>query len=457
VAALLKVDPAKARQASMKVAAIYAVVAGVWVLLSDRLLLLISRDPNRLTGLQTARGWFFVVASAGLIDWLVYRFVMGVRREDARLRALTTRGSMATGAALFKALAGNLAEALEVDCVLICELTGKGLDTMRSLAAFVHGRMIEGFECRWAGTPCEEVLAQKGLCCYPEGIRRQFPDFPLLDGKPLCNRPLAEELIPFFAMRAAVELDRTQAEEERSRLAAIVDSSDDAIIGKTLDGTIVDWNAGAEKIYGYTAAEIVGKPISVLVPPEYHERVERIREKIRLVEPIDHYETEHLRKYGKPVSVSLTVSPVRNGSGRLIGSSTTARDITRRKALEAALKNQFEQIAAIFDSLDAVVYAADLETSELLYLNRFGISVFRKDWQGRTCCELHIGETGPCDSCPGNRLVRDGEPQPPCHWESHNPATGRSYRCTDKAIRWSDGRLVRLGIAFDFTELRELK
>lgn len=468
----------------MQVAVIYAVVAGVWVLFSDRLLLWISRDPAWITSLQTAKGWFFVLATAGLLDWLVYRYVTAIRNEDARLRALTTRGSMATGDALYKALASNLAEALEVDCVLICELTGDGLDTMRSLASWVHGRLIEGFECRWAGTPCEEVLKQKGLCCYPDGVRRQFPDFPLLeewqvesflgtplidssgrtvgvmallDGKPLCNRPLAEELIPFFAMRSAMELDRMRAEKARSRLAAIVASSDDAIISKTLDGIIVDWNAGAEKIYGYTAAEIVGKPISVLVPPQHHERVEKIREKIRLGEPIDHYETEHIRKDGKPVYVSLTVSPLRDADGRLLGSSTTARDITRRKALEEALENQIEQVTTIFDSLDAVVYAADLETSELLYLNRFGISVFREDWQGRTCCELHIGETGPCDSCPRDRLVRKGEPQPPCLWESHNPATGRSYQCTDKVIPWSDGRLVRLGIAFDITELRKSK
>lgn len=123
-----------------------------------------------------------------------------------------------------------------------------------------------------------------------------------------------------------------------------------------------------------------------------------------------------------------------------------------------SLSTQFNQISTIFDSLNAVVYVADLESDELLYLNRYGASVFRENWQGSSCCEiLHTGRTGPCESCPGSQLVRDGVPQAPCMWESHSQATGRWYQCIDRGVRWTDGRWVRLEIAVDITELKMLE
>jgi hypothetical protein len=134
------------------------------------------------------------------------------------------------------------------------------------------------------------------------------------------------------------------------------------------------------------------------------------------------------------------------------------RDITERKHLEETLRTQFVQISTIFDSLNAVVYVADLESNELLYLNRYGAGVFREDWQGSSCCDiLHNGSAGSCDLCPSSQLVRNGVPQPPCLWESHNRATGRWYQCIDKGVRWTDGRWVRMEIAVDITELKLLE
>jgi PAS domain S-box-containing protein len=132
-------------------------------------------------------------------------------------------------------------------------------------------------------------------------------------------------------------------------LAAIVDSSDDAIIGKTLDGTIVSWNPGAERIYGYRADEIIGRSISVLVPPDHPDELPPIFERLRNGERIDHYETTRIRKDGRRITVSVTISPVHDEDGQIVGASAVARDITAQQDLIKAamrLREEFISIAA---------------------------------------------------------------------------------------------------------------
>jgi PAS domain S-box-containing protein len=129
--------------------------------------------------------------------------------------------------------------------------------------------------------------------------------------------------------------ERKRTEEALLRLAAIVDSSDDAIIGKTLDTTIISWNCGAERIYGYTAAEIIGRPIAVLLPRGAEDEVPAIMECIRRGEKVEHYETKRQRKDGSIIDVSVTVSPIKR-HGMIIGASAVARDITERKQAEGA-------------------------------------------------------------------------------------------------------------------------
>lgn len=114
-------------------------------------------------------------------------------------------------------------------------------------------------------------------------------------------------------------------------LAAIVDSSDDAIFGKTLEGVILSWNRGAERMFGYSAAEVVGRPVSILVPPGNTDEVPQILEKLKRGERVDHFETFRVRKNGETLDVSLTISPIKEASGRIVGASTVARDITARK------------------------------------------------------------------------------------------------------------------------------
>src|SRR5215471_2614937 len=131
--------------------------------------------------------------------------------------------------------------------------------------------------------------------------------------------------------------EKKKAEEARFRHAAVIESSDDAIATGTLDGTIVSWNTGAEKTYGYTEAEAVGKPIAMLVPPELPDEENKILETLRAGGHIEHFETIRVTKTGKKINVSLTISPIKDSSGRTVGISGIARDITERKRAEEVL------------------------------------------------------------------------------------------------------------------------
>jgi PAS domain S-box-containing protein len=128
--------------------------------------------------------------------------------------------------------------------------------------------------------------------------------------------------------------ERKQAEGMRQHLAAIIESSDDAIISKSLEGVITSWNRGAEQLYGYRADEVLGKPIAMLIPSDRADELATILERLKRGEPLDHYETQRLHKNGTRLDVSLTISPMRDASGRVVGASAIARDITERKHAE---------------------------------------------------------------------------------------------------------------------------
>jgi PAS domain S-box-containing protein len=140
--------------------------------------------------------------------------------------------------------------------------------------------------------------------------------------------------------------EKKRAEEAQMKLAAIVESSDDAIISKDLNGIVTSWNAGAERILGYSADDIVGKPILTVIPPELHPSEAEILRKIQAGERIQHFETMRVRKNGERIDVSLTISPVRDPQGKIIGAAKILRDVTMQKKLEAALHTT-ERLASV--------------------------------------------------------------------------------------------------------------
>jgi PAS domain S-box-containing protein len=158
---------------------------------------------------------------------------------------------------------------------------------------------------------------------------------------------------PFVQCGVRDVTQRRESDEIRSHLAAIIESSDDAIISKTLEGVIMSWNAGAQRIFGYTADEIIGKPIYVLIPPGRFDEEPVILDKLKRGERVDHYETIRLTKDGREVDISVTVSPVRDSRGRIVAASKIARDITDRKQFELERDELLEREQAARASAEA--------------------------------------------------------------------------------------------------------
>jgi PAS domain S-box-containing protein len=154
--------------------------------------------------------------------------------------------------------------------------------------------------------------------------------------------------------------ERREAEAVRARLAAIVESSHDAIVSKTLNGIITSWNGGAERIFGYTAEEAVGRPIAIVIPQELRSEESEIIRRLRNGERIEHFETVRLTKLGVRIDVSLTISPIRDSKGRVIGASKIARDITDAKRVEAALRDSQSQLALALEASRTAMFDWDV-------------------------------------------------------------------------------------------------
>jgi two-component system, chemotaxis family, CheB/CheR fusion protein len=198
------------------------------------------------------------------------------------------------------------------------------------------GRPMRHDECPMAVALKEQRIVRGGeaIAERPDGTRVPFMAFPT---------PLYD--VSSGAMVGAVNMLVDVSERQRGvraahQLAAIVESSDDAIVSKDLNGVIATWNKAAERLFGYFAEEVIGKPITIIIPPERLDEETGILQRIRRGEPIDHFETVRQRKDGSLINISLTVSPVTDESGKIVGASKIARDITERKRRE-------EQIALL--------------------------------------------------------------------------------------------------------------
>ncbi len=155
--------------------------------------------------------------------------------------------------------------------------------------------------------------------------------------------------------------ERKRAEEALAWLAAIVTSSEDAIVSKDLDGIITSWNRGAEHLFGYSAAEVIGRPVTILIPPDHLDEEPEILRRIRSGEAVEHYETVRRRKDGSLLDISLTVSPMRDAAGRIIGASKVARDITERKQVEATLRETEHRFRQLANAAPVLIWMTDAD------------------------------------------------------------------------------------------------
>jgi len=231
-------------------------------------------------------------------------------------------------------------------------------------------------------------MAERTL--YEAEYRIVLPDGTLrwINGRGLCHYdPQGRPVRMLGTVQDITE--RKRAEEYMAQLAAMVQFSDDAIIGKSLDGTITSWNWGAEKIYGYAENEVIGKPISILLKPGLEGEVLEILGKIRSGERIEHYETVHRRKDGRDIHISLTVSPVRNAEDRIVAASTIGRDITEQKRAEDSLRKSEEQFRTLVESApDAIFIQVE---GRFAYVNDAAIRLYgaasEKELSGRAVVE----------------------------------------------------------------------
>ncbi len=207
------------------------------------------------------------------------------------------------------------------------------------------------------------VRGGQAIAERPDGSRVPFLAFPT---------PLRDASGAFVgAVNMLIDISEQQrAEQVSHRLAAIVESSDDAIISKDLDGVIATWNKSAERLFGYLEQEAIGKPITMLIPERRLDEEDRILDRIRRGERIDHFETVRQRKDGTLVSISLTVSPITDGSGRIVGASKIARDITEQKRRE--------------EQINLLAREADHRTKNLLALAQATVHLTN----GETAAEL---------------------------------------------------------------------
>jgi PAS domain S-box-containing protein len=188
-------------------------------------------------------------------------------------------------------------------------------------------------------------------------------------------------------VRAESELRQSEA-RHANLLAAIVESSDDAIVSKNLDSIILSWNGGAERLFGYTAAEAVGRSIAFIIPPDRLDEESMILERMRRGERVDHFETIRIRKDGRSLHVSLTISPVKDGAGRIVGVSKIARDITERMHHEKALREANTLLKRANADLQHFTHSASHDLQEPLRMVTAYSQLFQKRFGGQ------MGEEG---------------------------------------------------------------
>jgi len=247
-----------------------------------------------------------------------------------------------------------------------------------------------------------------------------------------------------------------RAEEAQAFLASIVESSQDAIIGKTLEGTIISWNHGAESLYGYRAEEVIGKSISILMPPDRLGEVPGIEEKLRRGERVSHLETVRVRKDGVHVDVSLTISPIRNAAGEVTGAATIAHDITEHKREEEARRERDAWFRILFASNPLPMWAFDVETLQFLEVN--DAAVARYGYSRDEFLAMRLTDIRPAEDVPTLlQTIRSRRPGLEARGGfRHRLKDGRIIYVdiVSNTLDW-DGRKAELAAAIDVTERKK--
>ena len=269
------------------------------------------------------------------------------------------------------------------------------------------------------------------------------------------QRAAIRYIVPVVA-RAAMDV-QGKTEEALAIFRAIVNSSRDAIAALTLDGAITTWNAGAERLYGYTADEAIGQPVWLLVPPDRSEEMRALLAKIEQGESVESFDTVRRRKDGSLVDVCLTLSPITDASGRTIGASGIIRDITERKRAEEAVALAKREWERTFDSMPDLVTILDVN-HRIVRVNRAmaeRLGVTPEQCAGRSCFESVHGLDRPPEFCPHTLSVADGREHSA---EIHEELLGGDFLVTTTPLLDEQGNVFgSVHVAHDITERKKAR
>jgi len=360
----------------------------------EALLVALHTHPLAIWGNHVYPNWFYEAplilngkSPAARVD-----FMMSVlersRTAHEHLELVEKRAALAQAEIAKKKIESVLS--LMPAAVYTCDLAGR-ITYFNHRAAELWGRepKLDSEEDRYCGSFC---------MILPDGSRLPLDQCPMAvavkTGEPFRNQEVLVErpngsritvrmnISPFHdengrlcgAINTFQDVTQLrQAEQASLHLAALVESSDDAIVAKNLDGIVRSWNPAAERLFGYSEAEMIGKPITTIIPPDRHDEEIRILKRIRHGERIEHYDTVRQRKDGSLVEISLTISPIKDATGKIVGASKIAREISKRKQAETALREARDELARANQELERRVKerTAELERANAALLKDF--------------------------------------------------------------------------------------
>jgi PAS domain S-box-containing protein len=381
--------------------------------------------------------------------------------------------------------------AKQVECSPAVQQVRRDQDTALSLRAIVDasddaiiGKTLDGTIVSWNkgaekiyGYKEQEILGRSISVLIPPGYPNELPEIMARlqrgehiqkyettrihkDGHPIDVSVTISPITRkggFVVGASVVARDITKHREAQNTilgLRAVVEASDDGIIGKAIDGTIISWNKGAEKIYGYKAEEILGQPVSVLIPPGHGGELDEVMTRLQHGERIKTYEAKRIRKDGRIIDVSITTSPIKRHDGIVVGSSVVARDITLEKEADEALRLSEERFRVALKNAPVVVFSQDLQL-RYTWISSSSLGVVPEDYLGRTDSEMFGDEDG-------GRLTAIKEEVLRTRSESHAEVTAmlngerHYFDLVVEALRDPDERVVGvLCSAVDTTSLKE--
>ena len=248
---------------------------------------------------------------------------------------------------------------------------------------------------------------------------------------------------------------------ERNKAQKLLDVAGVMFVAIDANGEVTLVNQKGSMVLGYDQKDIIGRNwFDNFLPMRVRNQTKAVFNRLMAgeIEPIEYFENPVLTNSGEERIVAWHNTILKDDEGIINGTLSSGEDITERKQTEEALRTSHNTFLTVLDGIDAAIYVADMETYEILFMNKYMIESFGNDLTGKTCWEVFRDETEPCSHCTNDQLLDiNGKPADVCVWQGENPITQKWYINYDRAIEWTDGRLVRLQISTDITDLKKME